>query len=536
MKNWNNKWINTSNTQNEGGQGRIYFVKEKDSDTNIFVLKELKNRKRSDRFINEINLIKTLPPHENVINIIDFIASDDGKTFYYVMPKAESNLREYLLVKNYNIHELLNLFISILKGVEHIHNNGMIHRDIKPENILLINGAPVIADFGLSIEIEENNRQTPNWEVVGPRFYMAPEFEDGKNDALTYQSDIYSLGKVLYYMLSSGKIFNREKYSDKEYNLETMFNDVRYSFINEIFKSSITKDLFNRYKNIQEFRNTLFECQKKLDQHPLSLVEDRILLSDLLENPSIVENYSFSKRERIEIFYYLTRNNIVVNCTTLINLLNNTDGINPFKAKKFFFDYLLKYSDEEKILLLNSICKSDKLARGIIGGLTSDEYLRKLIYPVIDKLKPNTVSIIVDIIFFNLRKMPDLIKKIEIFYTALTIKSKVLYLDAYAVCEISNGENFIQRTLSSYQKSLDNDEQALFEAIILCYFIYLPSQSIEKVLFPIIEDMDEITRGNIGRAILRAYSIENSGIRSLDLNKITDPVLKIIISTINTTC
>lgn len=532
MKKWDKKWINTELEPKQGGQGRIFFVNSLSDEGNIYVLKELINNKRSDRFIKEVDLIKKLPIHSNVINILDSKISEDEKIYYYVMPKAELNLQEYISSKSLSIDEICTLFIGILAGVEHIHNHGIIHRDIKPENILLINDTPYISDFGLSINLEEEKRQTPSWEVVGPRYYMAPEFEDGRNGSLTFQSDIYSLGKVLYFMLSSGEIFNREKYNDKNYKLENKYTDKRYSYFNDIFRRSITQSVRERYKNIIDFRNDFREVYRKYRNHPLSLVEEKVSLFELLERPSISKQYTFSKEEKIEIIIYISKWEQKIDCETLLFLLNGTEGVNSYLVEKIFFDSIIEYTKKEKINFLNEICKSEKLVRSIFGGFVNDNFIHNLISPVVENISPQAASSIVQIIFLQLRHMPEIVKKLTTFYASFELESKILFLTAYGDCRIQDSDSLARMVFNSYNKELDNTEGNLLEAILLCCFIYFSPEEIEEKILPIINDMDEITRGLVGRSIVRAFNKKDSGIRRFDLNKITDPVLRIIIETL----
>src|SRR5438477_546174 len=83
------------------------------------------------------------------------------------------------------------------RALEHIHAAGIIHRDLKPDNILLTGAEAKVADFGICLLVEEP-RLTATSEAVGPRLYMAPELEDGRNLAVDARADIYSLAKILY--------------------------------------------------------------------------------------------------------------------------------------------------------------------------------------------------------------------------------------------------------------------------------------------------------------------------------------------------
>lgn len=205
----------------EGGQSHTYLVKDrKGADETRYVLKRLKNIERIDRFKREIEAIRNLA-HENILKLIDFDL--DAKKPFLVseycaggsLPLAEAIWKE-------STEKALKIFIDVCNGVLHAHNNNIIHRDIKPENIFLRsqNGPAVVGDFGICYLDTEGNRLTLSEEAVGPRLFMAPELEDGRVDEISNFSDTYSLGKLLYWLLSGGKCFSREKHRDQKFDLK----------------------------------------------------------------------------------------------------------------------------------------------------------------------------------------------------------------------------------------------------------------------------------------------------------------------------
>ena len=106
------------------------------------------------------------------------------------------------------------------------HSQGVLHRDIKPDNVFLksATGPPVVGDFGLSIFLETDNRITATQEAVGPRLYMAPELESGRVERVTTAADIYSLGKLLYWLFT-GRVFSREAHREKQWDIKQHWND-----------------------------------------------------------------------------------------------------------------------------------------------------------------------------------------------------------------------------------------------------------------------------------------------------------------------
>jgi serine/threonine protein kinase len=205
----------------EGGQAHTFRVVDlKGDEKTSYALKRLKNVRRLERFRSEVEALRSLAD-PNVIKLIDF--DFEAKQPYLVSEFcAGGNLERNISRFNQDPIQALNLFIEICKGVAAAHDKGIIHRDLKPTNILLrtSEGPPVVADFGICY-IEGGERHTLTEEAVGPRWFMAPELEDGRasDSDISSASDIYSLGKLLYWLISDRKIFSREKHREPQYNL-----------------------------------------------------------------------------------------------------------------------------------------------------------------------------------------------------------------------------------------------------------------------------------------------------------------------------
>jgi serine/threonine protein kinase len=207
-----------------GGQGRVYLVKATENSgiyaAKVFEIKGYEGKKLA-RARTEIEAIKKLKGSAHIVQIYDENIStvEDGVPVqvFYVMDYARHGSLDNNDFYLGDVQQCLRLFKQILIGVRNAHAKGVIHRDLKPGNVLLMptQRDVVINDFGLGLLKDRDLEAavTEQDEVVGPRYFMSPEQQLRPSEA-DERSDIYSLGKVLYYMLTGkGKLY-REKLDD----------------------------------------------------------------------------------------------------------------------------------------------------------------------------------------------------------------------------------------------------------------------------------------------------------------------------------
>ena len=243
----------------EGGQGWTYRVRRSNgSDPVLYVFKRLKNAERAARFISEIKALKALL-HPGILRVVE---SGEWKGLpYYVAEYCENgDLSKHNLSDKTLRHKLL-FYREICDAVGAAHRAGIIHRDLKPSNVLIrSNGAAVVGDFGLCLHLAETGeRFTSSSEAVGARDYIAPELEDGRLDTPTPSADVYSLGKLLYYLFS-GKSFSREKHRVQPYDLLHPGNgpvNPNLYFVYDLLDKTILTKPSDRYQNATELRDAL---------------------------------------------------------------------------------------------------------------------------------------------------------------------------------------------------------------------------------------------------------------------------------------
>src|SRR5687767_9686601 len=156
----------------------------------------------NDRFVVEIKTTAALQ-HPHILPLFDS-GSADG-FLYYVMPYIDGETLRGKLDREtqLGIEEAVRITSNLADALDYAHRRGVIHRDIKPENILLHDGRPMVADFGIALAVSAaaGGRMTETGLSLGTPHYMSPEQATAEKE-LTNRSDTYSLGCVLYEMLT----------------------------------------------------------------------------------------------------------------------------------------------------------------------------------------------------------------------------------------------------------------------------------------------------------------------------------------------
>ncbi len=189
----------------QGGMATVYLAEDVKHDRQVAVkvLKpELAAVIGAERFVAEIKTTAALQ-HPHILPLFD---SGEADSFlYYVMPYVEGEtLRDRLdRERQLAVDDALSITKDVADALHYAHRQGVIHRDIKPENILLHEGRPVVADFGIAVAISAagGGRMTETGLSLGTPHYMSPEQATAERD-LTVRSDIYSVACVLYEMLA----------------------------------------------------------------------------------------------------------------------------------------------------------------------------------------------------------------------------------------------------------------------------------------------------------------------------------------------
>ena len=214
------------------------------------------------RFKNESKAISLLN-HPNIVKVYDVSVNDDLQ--YIVMEYVDGmTLREYLNERGGKLtsRETVHFISQILKALEHAHANGVVHRDIKPQNIMLLdNGQLRMMDFGIA-RISRAENQLSGGKAMGSVHYISPE--QAKGDETDCTSDIYSVGVMMYEMLSGQLPFDAEdavevaikQISDQPKSLHEIAPQVPAALV-EITEKAMAKLPQNRYASAREMLDAL---------------------------------------------------------------------------------------------------------------------------------------------------------------------------------------------------------------------------------------------------------------------------------------
>lgn len=163
-----------------------------------------------------------------------FDANLEAEQPYFVMEHFENGCLSAEMVRNWLLKDKVDFYLALIRAVSFANLRGVVHRDLKPQNILVSKDQkPKVTDFGICYVDQDGERQTLMDEAVGSFKFMAPEMEDGRANDVDQRSDIYSLGKIAYWLFSDGVIYNRERHREEEFDLTKQGSETWRYFLND---------------------------------------------------------------------------------------------------------------------------------------------------------------------------------------------------------------------------------------------------------------------------------------------------------------
>ena len=370
---------------NRGGQGFIFEAKKEGVENN-YALKSYRvsgnspyQQQKIKRFQSEVTALEATTDCKNVIKLIDkdgIKKTKDYSDYYFVMELADQSLNQYIRKSQFKFNEIVRYFRQILDAFECIHKKGIIHRDIKPQNILIKDNTIKVSDFGINYR-NADDRLTQINEIVGSRFFICPESEDGRLKKPDIKCDIYSLGKLLYYLLSNGICFAREKYEKEEYNLINIHNDYRFTAFLPFFRKTMIEDKNERYSNVSElkkgfeksiesfhkipiFVELYFSEQLLLEQCPKFILDDKynfyhwVILYFLIKIELANFDLPYFMESQIQDGYRYGTSCVFFNVTDLqsfeskLNKLDVYCEVNHYEGDISFYSEIIELIDAKK--------------------------------------------------------------------------------------------------------------------------------------------------------------------------------------------
>ncbi len=259
-----------------GGMGVVYKARQTKANRlvalKMILAGNLASREEIDRFYTEAEAAANLD-HPHIVPVYD--VGQFGGRHYFSMAYVEGkSLADVVREQPLEPRDAAKLTASVTEAVEYAHQRQIVHRDLKPSNILLDSqGVPRVTDFGLAKRIEGDSGLTATGNILGTPSYMPPEQAKGQTADVGPLADVYSLGALLYHLVTGRPPFRAATVIDtlqqvihQEPVAPRQLNPVVDQDLNTVILKTLEKDPARRYASAKQLRE---ELDRYLDGRPV---------------------------------------------------------------------------------------------------------------------------------------------------------------------------------------------------------------------------------------------------------------------------